>query len=56
MGVMLQVLVIAHRLETVLMADRVFLLDGGKLEEVEKSSLLSQDGGCASSALGKCII
>ncbi|XP_068656810.1 ABC transporter B family member 29, chloroplastic isoform X2 [Aristolochia californica] len=34
------VLVIAHRLETVRMADRVFLLDGGKLEEIPRSSLL----------------
>ncbi|KAK1276213.1 hypothetical protein QJS04_geneDACA011750 [Acorus gramineus] len=36
------VLVIAHRLETVLMADRVFRLDGGKLEEVTHSSLIAQ--------------
>ncbi|KAJ0969684.1 hypothetical protein J5N97_022561 [Dioscorea zingiberensis] len=38
------VLVIAHRLETILMADRVFVLSGGKLEELAKSSLLTQDG------------
>uniref|UniRef100_A0A2N9GLP0 ABC transporter domain-containing protein n=1 Tax=Fagus sylvatica TaxID=28930 RepID=A0A2N9GLP0_FAGSY len=34
------VLVIAHRLETVLMAKRVFLLDDGKLEELTRSTLL----------------
>lgn len=31
---------IAHRLETVLMAKRVFLLNDGKLEEVTRSNLL----------------
>ncbi|KAI3992826.1 hypothetical protein MKX01_012778 [Papaver californicum] len=35
------VLVIAHRLETVLMADRILLLENGKLEEVSRTSLLS---------------
>ncbi|KAA8518567.1 hypothetical protein F0562_016041 [Nyssa sinensis] len=34
------VLVIAHRLETVLMAERVLLLDDGKLQELTRSSLL----------------
>ncbi|XP_059463489.1 ABC transporter B family member 29, chloroplastic isoform X1 [Corylus avellana] len=34
------VLVIAHRLETVLMAKRVFLLRDGKLEELTRSTLL----------------
>ncbi|KAJ7976137.1 ABC transporter family protein [Quillaja saponaria] len=34
------VLVIAHRLETALMAKRVFLLDNGKLEELTPSTLL----------------
>lgn len=34
------VLVIAHRMETVLMAKRVFLLDDGKLEELNRSTLL----------------
>ncbi|XP_059306595.1 ABC transporter B family member 29, chloroplastic [Lycium ferocissimum] len=34
------VLVIAHRLETVLMAERVFLLQDGYLREVPRSSLL----------------
>ncbi|XP_062006398.1 ABC transporter B family member 29, chloroplastic isoform X2 [Rosa rugosa] len=34
------VLVIAHRLETVLMAKRVFLLNDGKLEELTRSDLL----------------
>lgn len=31
---------IAHRLETVLMAKRVFLLKDGKLEELTRSNLL----------------
>ncbi|KAI8563013.1 hypothetical protein RHMOL_Rhmol03G0080500 [Rhododendron molle] len=34
------VIVIAHRLETVLMAERVFLLDDGKLRELNHSALL----------------
>ncbi|KAL3536100.1 hypothetical protein ACH5RR_004561 [Cinchona calisaya] len=34
------VLVIAHRLETVLMAQRILLLDDGKLQELSRSSLL----------------
>ncbi|KAK3008183.1 hypothetical protein RJ639_014507, partial [Escallonia herrerae] len=34
------VLVIAHRLETVLMAERVFRLEDGKLQEISRSSLL----------------
>lgn len=34
------VLVIAHRLETVLMADRVFLLENGRLEEIDRSTLV----------------
>ncbi|XP_017254440.1 ABC transporter B family member 29, chloroplastic [Daucus carota subsp. sativus] len=33
------VLIIAHRLETVLMAERVLLLDAGKLQEIPRSSL-----------------
>ncbi|KAJ4970762.1 hypothetical protein NE237_003861 [Protea cynaroides] len=37
------VLVIAHRLETVLMANRIFLLDKGKLVEVNRSFLLAKD-------------
>ncbi|KAI4300487.1 hypothetical protein L6164_033861 [Bauhinia variegata] len=37
------VLVIAHRLETVLMAKRVFHLDNGKLEELPRSTMLSGD-------------
>ncbi|XP_007027773.2 PREDICTED: ABC transporter B family member 29, chloroplastic isoform X2 [Theobroma cacao] len=40
------VLVIAHRLETVLMADRAFLLQDGKLEELTESPLLA--GHCDS--------
>uniref|UniRef100_A0A1J3F1P9 ABC transporter B family member 29, chloroplastic n=1 Tax=Noccaea caerulescens TaxID=107243 RepID=A0A1J3F1P9_NOCCA len=35
------VIVIAHRLETVMMAQRVFLMDKGKLKELSRSSLLS---------------
>ncbi|XP_057871543.2 ABC transporter B family member 29, chloroplastic isoform X2 [Cryptomeria japonica] len=43
------VFVIAHRLETVSKADRIFLLDGGKLvEEGTHSSLLAQSGFYAS--------
>ncbi|KAH1227956.1 hypothetical protein AAZX31_10G069000 [Glycine max] len=34
------VLVISHRLETVMMAKRVFLLDNGKLKELPQSTLL----------------
>ncbi|XP_015161483.1 ABC transporter B family member 29, chloroplastic isoform X1 [Solanum tuberosum] len=46
------VLVIAHRLETVLMAERVFLLDDGYLQEVPRSSLLDgQSGSLASMSL-----
>lgn len=43
------VLVIAHRLETVLMAERVFLLDDGYLQEVPRSSLLDGQGGSLAS-------
>ncbi|XP_010543496.1 PREDICTED: ABC transporter B family member 29, chloroplastic [Tarenaya hassleriana] len=35
------VIVIAHRMETVLMAERVFLLENGKVKELNRSSLLS---------------
>lgn len=43
------VFVIVHRLETVRKADRIFLLDGGKLvEEGTHSSLLAQGGHYAS--------
>ncbi|MCD7452664.1 ABC transporter B member 29, chloroplastic [Datura stramonium] len=46
------VLVIAHRLETVLMAERVFLLEDGYLREVPRSSLLNgQNGAPASTTL-----
>ncbi|KAH9674558.1 ABC transporter B family member 29 [Citrus sinensis] len=37
------VLVIAHHLETVMMAKRVFLLDNGKLEELNRSTLLGSN-------------
>ncbi|XP_062183948.1 ABC transporter B family member 29, chloroplastic isoform X1 [Phragmites australis] len=39
------VLIIAHRQEMVLMADRIVSLEGGKLREITKSAFLSQ-GGC----------
>ncbi|KHG26552.1 Signal recognition particle 54 kDa protein, chloroplastic [Gossypium arboreum] len=35
------VLVIAHRLETILMADRIFLLQNGKLQELSRSTFLA---------------
>ncbi|XP_022767061.1 ABC transporter B family member 29, chloroplastic isoform X5 [Durio zibethinus] len=35
------VLVIAHRLETILMADRIFLLQDGKLQELARSTFLA---------------
>ncbi|KAL6650648.1 hypothetical protein ACP70R_009573 [Stipagrostis hirtigluma subsp. patula] len=38
------VLIIAHRQEMVLMADRIVSLEGGKLREITKSAFLSQDG------------
>ncbi|XP_027173382.1 ABC transporter B family member 29, chloroplastic [Coffea eugenioides] len=48
----LQVLVIAHRLETVLMAQRILLLDDGKLQELSRSSLIdAQHTSLASLAL-----
>ncbi|XP_027072655.2 ABC transporter B family member 29, chloroplastic [Coffea arabica] len=46
------VLVIAHRLETVLMAQRILLLDDGKLQELSRSSLIdAQHTSLASLAL-----
>jgi putative ABC transport system ATP-binding protein len=44
------VIVIAHRLETVMMAQRVFLMDKGKLKELSRSSLLSTHKDSLSSA------
>ncbi|CAL9229070.1 unnamed protein product [Arabidopsis halleri] len=44
------VIVIAHRLETVMMAQRVFLLERGKLKELNRSSLLSTHKDSLSSA------
>ncbi|GMH09909.1 hypothetical protein Nepgr_011750 [Nepenthes gracilis] len=46
------VLIIAHRLETVLMAERVFRLDDGKLEEIARSSLVRGDQQLLASAAG----
>ncbi|KAJ6361839.1 hypothetical protein OIU78_002283 [Salix suchowensis] len=45
------VLVIAHRLETVLMAKRVFLLDDGKLQELTPSLLGSHNSSLTSTGL-----
>ncbi|CAL9189533.1 unnamed protein product [Musa hybrid cultivar] len=50
------VLIIAHRLETVQMADRVLVLDRGKLTEVSKSSFLGRGSHCDSHALNELII
>ncbi|WCJ33373.1 ATP-dependent lipid A-core flippase [Euphorbia peplus] len=48
----LTVLVIAHRLETVLMGKRVFVLDDGKLQELTRSNLIeSYSNSIASSGL-----
>ncbi|CAN8257222.1 unnamed protein product [Cochlearia groenlandica] len=44
------VIVIAHRLETVMMAQRVFLLDKGKLKELSRASLLNTHKESLSSA------
>ncbi|CAH8379473.1 unnamed protein product [Eruca vesicaria subsp. sativa] len=44
------VIVIAHRPETVMMAQRVFLLEKGKLKELSRSSLLSTHKDSLSSA------
>lgn len=44
------VIVIAHRLETVMMAQRVFLLEKGKLKELSRSSLLGTHKDSLSSA------
>ncbi|KAM3367334.1 hypothetical protein ACQJBY_016128 [Aegilops geniculata] len=38
------VVIIAHRLEMILMADRIVLLDGGKFREITRSAFLSLDG------------
>jgi len=40
----MQVLIIAHRQEMVLMADRIVSLEGGKLREITKLAFLSQTG------------
>ncbi|OAY73818.1 ABC transporter B family member 29, chloroplastic [Ananas comosus] len=50
------VLIIAHRLETILMADRVVILEGGNLQEVPKSALLAQVGRSASPELTDLIV
>lgn len=44
------VLIIAHRLETVLMAERVLLLDAGKLREISRSSLQVDEKNSLTSA------
>ncbi|KAL3655246.1 ABC transporter B member 29, chloroplastic [Castilleja foliolosa] len=45
------VLVIAHRLETVLMSDRIFLLSDGKLQQLSHSALLDGKHGSLATAL-----
>ncbi|WOL12754.1 ABC transporter B family member 29, chloroplastic [Canna indica] len=50
------VLVIAHRLETVQMADRVIVLDKGKITEISKSSFLRRGGHCDLRLLDKVIV
>ncbi|KAK4281662.1 hypothetical protein QN277_013127 [Acacia crassicarpa] len=47
------VLIIAHRMETVRMANRVFLLDKGKLEELPRSTIL---GGHKDSLLSSGVV
>ncbi|KAL8094901.1 ABC transporter B family member 29, chloroplastic isoform X2 [Apium graveolens] len=44
------VLIIAHRLDTVLMAERVLLLDAGKLKEISRSSLQVDEKNSLTSA------
>ncbi|KAK1389658.1 ABC transporter B family member 29, chloroplastic [Heracleum sosnowskyi] len=44
------VLIIAHRLETVQMAERVLLLDAGKLREISRSSLQVDENNSLTSA------
>jgi hypothetical protein len=39
-----QVLIIAHRLEMILMADRIVLLEGSEVREMTRSAFLSRDG------------
>lgn len=50
------VLVIAHRLETILMADRIFLLENGKLEEVTHTALLTEGNQYGSPLSGGIVI
>ncbi|KAI3473358.1 hypothetical protein Pfo_030648 [Paulownia fortunei] len=45
------VLVIAHRLETVLMAERIFLLNDGKLQQLRHSALLDGQHGSLATTL-----
>ncbi|XP_002530326.2 ABC transporter B family member 29, chloroplastic [Ricinus communis] len=49
------VIIIAHRLETVLMAKRVFSLENGKLEELSRSNLFSTAHSNSLSATGLVI-
>ncbi|KAF9594452.1 hypothetical protein IFM89_031054 [Coptis chinensis] len=50
------VLVIAHRLETILMADRIFLLENGDLEEITQTSLLTKSGQYSSQISNEPVI
>ncbi|KAL0374861.1 UNVERIFIED_CONTAM: ABC transporter B family member 29, chloroplastic [Sesamum radiatum] len=45
------VLVIAHRLETVQMAERIFMLNDGKLQQLSHSDLLDGKHGSLATAL-----
>lgn len=47
---------IAHRLETILMADRIFLLENGKLEEVTRTALLTKGNQYGSPVSGGIVI
>lgn len=47
----LQVVVIAHRLETVLTAERIFLLNDGKLQQLSHSALVNGQFGSVATGL-----
>ncbi|KAL5721252.1 ABC transporter B member 29 [Ranunculus cassubicifolius] len=50
------VLVIAHRLDTILMADRIFSLENGKLEEISHTSLITNNGSPNGSVVSSGIV
>lgn len=47
----LQVVVIAHRLETVMTAERIFLLNDGKLQQLSHSALVNGQLGSVATGL-----